>query len=168
MGMCLSGEASDSQRMASFALNAVITFFIVACSVMPSVVYMYENANNLQNCLQCTYQVVAFSSCTSIYLTFTMQKSFVHNVYAYCSRIATERKRSANDLRYERTEQKCYYGAFVLLATISGVFVGNSVTASSRNIISGYLNGRLEPSKWYTPYKMMLVAPVNFEKKKNS
>lgn len=155
MGMCLSSEASDLQRMVSFAFNVVITIFIVACSVMPSVVYMYMNANNLQNCLQCTYQVVAFISCAIIYMTFAMQKSFVHTVYANCSRIATQRERWANDLRYERTERKCYYGAFVLILTFDVVFVGNSITESLRNIISGYLNGRLEPSEWYAPYKMM-------------
>lgn len=155
MGMCLSSEASNLQRMAVFALNAVNTIFIIACMVIPSVAFMYMNADNLEYCLLSGYQVVAFFFCAIIYVTFSMQKSLVYNVYVYCSRIATQRERWANDLRYERTERKCYYGAFVLVLTLSGAFVSNAIIASLRNIISGYMNGRLEPSEWYTPYKLM-------------
>lgn len=157
LGMCLRSDASQLKRIASTAVNVLLVIFVIAFGVNSSVAYMYTHADNLQNCLLSAYQVAAYISCTGVYVTFAMQKAIVHNVFIDCSRIAIQRKRWHNDLRYERTERKCNFGALLPL-TILVFFVGNSVVASAQSIISGYLNGRWDPLKWYTPYKMTWVV----------
>lgn len=154
IGQCLRSDASPLKQFISAIISVTIVLFLCTFMIWPSLAYMYMHANNFQNCLSAGYQVAAFVSCTGIYITFSMQKSFVHDVYTECSRIATQRKRCTNDLRYERAERKCFYGAFSIILILSISFLGNTMIATTQNIISGLLNGRLEPSKWYTPYTM--------------
>lgn len=153
-GMCLGNDASQLKRISSWAVNVVNVSYIVVFAAMPSIANMYVNADNLQNCLLAAYQAVAFSCCACLYLTFAKKKTVVHSVFVDCSRIVSERKRWSNDFRYERTERKCHRGVFVFLVPLSIIFVGNCVVASSHSIISDVLKGRLEPFKWYRPYRM--------------
>lgn len=160
ISMCLESDASRLKLITVLALNVVVAIFLIAFGIMTSIAYMYSHANDLQNCLFAAYQVVAFTIFRVRAFTSHLpcKKMAVHNVFVDFSRIAMNRKGFiGNELRYDRTKRKCYYGALLPPLIICIVFLVNSIAAASHSVISGFLSGHVEPSKWYTPYTMKWV-----------
>lgn len=154
VGMCQSTDASQLRRIFNLILNAFVPVFVLVCGTAPSAAYMYTHMDNLQIFLNSAYQVIAFTSLAGVYSSFAMKKTFVHNVYVTCGRIAIQRIRWATDSRYQRAERKCFLGSIIPFCFITTSFLGNCVVASVHDMITAHLSGRLEPSQWYTPYRM--------------